>query len=130
MRLRLTRHRHGTDAVSLIFGLVFIAIAGWGLFGRYVVSINVPNLGWLVAGALILMGLLGVVASLRGDKAPADVTATRDEPGRSPADSTLTDSTLTDSTLTDDEPGMSPAEATAPHREPDNPVVDEEPADR
>jgi hypothetical protein len=98
-------HRHGTDAVSLVFGLLFVAVAGWWLFGRYVVSVDVPNLGWLVAGALILMGLLGVVASLRGDKTSADAAVTQDEPDTPDADAAVT------------------------HDEPDTPKADEEPAD-
>lgn len=97
--------RHGTDAVSLIFGLVFLLIAGWWLFGR-AVSFNVPNLGWLVAAALILMGLLGIAGSLRGDKASAAAT-THGEPQESPADEEPivspddTDTTETDTTETD-----------------------------
>jgi hypothetical protein len=60
--------RHATDALSLVFGLIFLAIAGWWLIGRYV-NIDIPNLGWIAAVALIVLGLLGVAASLRrGDR--------------------------------------------------------------
>ncbi|GEM_PF-2301097 len=73
--------RHSIDVVSLVFGVLFIAIAGWWLLSRYVdVNWNVPNLGWIAAGALILLGLLGVVASLRGGDRPAAVTDSGDEP--------------------------------------------------
>jgi hypothetical protein len=57
--------RHPTDMVSLVFGLAFIGIAAWWLVARYV-DLRVPHFGWFAAGALILFGLLGVIASLRG----------------------------------------------------------------
>jgi len=82
--------RHNTDVVSLVFGVLFIAIAGWWLLRRYIdVNWNVPNLGWIAAGALILLGLLGVVASLRGGNRPAAVTDSGD--GSTTADEPDTD---------------------------------------
>jgi hypothetical protein len=59
--------RHSTDLVSLAFGLVFVGIAGWWLIGHSLLDmhLNVPNLGLFMAGGLILLGLLGVVGSLR-----------------------------------------------------------------
>jgi uncharacterized oligopeptide transporter (OPT) family protein len=65
--------RHATDLVSLVFGLIFLAISGWWLAGRFV-DIQVPHLGWFAAGALILLGLLGVAGSLRGDRTPAPIS--------------------------------------------------------
>jgi hypothetical protein len=77
--------RHSIDVVSLVFGALFIAIAGWWLLSRYIdVNWNVPNLGWIAAGALILLGLLGVVASVRGGDRPAAVTDSGDEPHHEP----------------------------------------------
>lgn len=99
--------RHSTDLVSVIFGVIFLAIAGWWLLGRYV-NLNVPHGGWVLAGALILVGLLGVVGSLRGDRngdrngdrtrepayvAPIPTTT-------SPADATMPPATTTE-TVTD-----------------------------
>ena len=65
--------RHSTDLVSLAFGILFFGIAGWWLVGRYVldVHLNVPNLGLIMAGALVVLGLLGVVGSLRREAKPA-----------------------------------------------------------
>jgi hypothetical protein len=54
---------HRTDGVSLGFGLLFLAIAGWWLVRRYY-TFDVPNLGWIVAAALITLGIVGVVGSL------------------------------------------------------------------
>ncbi len=61
--------RHDLDLLSLIFGLLFTAIAGWYFVSRYLnVDLNLPHLpngGWFVATALIVLGVLGVAASLR-----------------------------------------------------------------
>jgi hypothetical protein len=75
--------RHGTDGVSLAFALIFLALSAWWLIGRYV-SIDVPNLGWVMAVGLIVVGLLGVAMSLRSNRrepvsgAPALVAADDD----------------------------------------------------
>ena len=62
--------RHSTDAVSLGFGILFLAIAAWWAIDRYIaIDLDVPHLGWIAAAALILLGLLGVIASLQGDRA-------------------------------------------------------------
>ncbi len=63
--------RHSTDVVSLVFGLLFVALAGWWAVAYYfdwTVNWNVPNFGWIAAGVLIVVGLFGVVASLRRDR--------------------------------------------------------------
>jgi len=78
--------RHSTDLVSVIFGVIFLAIAGWWLLGRYV-HLNVPHGGWVLAGALILIGLLGVVGSLRGDRTREPAYA---QPVPAPVDTTTT----------------------------------------
>jgi hypothetical protein len=75
--------RHDTDGVSLAFALIFLVLSAWWLIGRYV-SIDVPNLGWVLAVGLIMVGLLGVAMSLRGNRrepvsgAPALVDADED----------------------------------------------------
>ncbi len=58
---------HRTDGLSLAFGLVFLLAVGWWLFGR-TVDIPLPQLGWLVAGALIVFGVLGLLGALRSDR--------------------------------------------------------------
>src|SRR5258706_15007800 len=63
--------RHSPGVISLLFGLLFVAIAGWWAASYYLnwaLDYHVPNLGWFAAGVLILLGLLGVVASLRRDR--------------------------------------------------------------
>jgi uncharacterized membrane protein HdeD (DUF308 family) len=55
--------RHPTDVISLIFGLIFVGIAGWWLLAR-VSSIALP-VGWVVAIALVVIGTIGLVAAIR-----------------------------------------------------------------
>jgi hypothetical protein len=55
---------HKTDALSLGFGLAFLAIAAWWQLLASV-DLDLPELGWFVAGILIFGGLLGAVVSLR-----------------------------------------------------------------
>jgi hypothetical protein len=62
--------KHTTDMVSLVFGIAFVGIAAWWLVSLYL-DVRVPHLGWFAAGGLILFGLFGVVASLRGGESSA-----------------------------------------------------------
>ena len=71
------RGRHRTDLLSLFFGVIFLAVAGAWAATRYLgldwmFVWRLPDFGWVVAGALVLLGLLGIVASLRRP-ASADV---------------------------------------------------------
>jgi len=64
---------HRTDALSLVFGLLFLGFAGaWAadqfLGLDWIVDWDLPHLGWIIAGALVLVGLLGILASIRRDK--------------------------------------------------------------
>lgn len=59
--------RHSTDLTSLIFGGIFLSIAAWWLISHYI-HITVPNFGWFAAGALIVIGALGIAGSLRGER--------------------------------------------------------------
>lgn len=62
--------RHETDGVSLAFGLIFLGITAWWTVTRFV-ELDIPNLGWIAAVALIVFGLLGVVLSLRNGRRTA-----------------------------------------------------------
>ena len=83
--------RHSLDVLSLVFGLIFLGIAGSWIV-RHNWSLELPDAGWYVAGALIVAGLFGIISTLRGGRsesksappadyqpveyAPADTTAT------------------------------------------------------
>lgn len=60
--MKLTPHR--ADAVSFGFGLVFLAAAGLWVVANFV-SVEPATVGWLVAGALLVLGGLGIVQTLR-----------------------------------------------------------------
>ncbi|MFI6822349.1 hypothetical protein ACIBJE_15545 [Micromonospora sp. NPDC050187] len=73
---------HRTDLLSLTFGLLFLAAAAWWLLAQ-LLGLVVP-IGWFLAGALVVVGTLGLLGALRAARTPAveDRTAgTRDEPG-------------------------------------------------
>lgn len=71
--------QHRTDAVSLVFGVIFLIIAGsWALGSVVDIDLDIPNLGWLLALGLVGLGLVGVVASLRRSE-PADTTPGADQ---------------------------------------------------
>lgn len=75
---------HRTDGVSLTFGLIFLFIAGWWFLARGV-HFNSPQIGWFLAGGLILLGTLGLIGALRSSRtteSPADQAA---EPTSVPA---------------------------------------------
>ncbi|MBX6748666.1 MAG: hypothetical protein IRY85_03180 [Micromonosporaceae bacterium] len=66
-----TSGRHRTDYLSLIFGLLFLAVAGWWAASYYLnwaISLHLPDAGWVLAAGLILLGLIGILASLRRDR--------------------------------------------------------------
>jgi hypothetical protein len=79
---------HRTDGISLSFGLIFLLIAGWWAITR-VVSIQLPAAGWLVAGGLILFGVIGLLGAIRSGKraevaAPVQAEAEVETPGDLP----------------------------------------------
>jgi hypothetical protein len=55
---------HRTDGVSLVFAIIFLAVAGWWLVAQ-TMRLALPAIGWFVAGGLILFGLLGLLGALR-----------------------------------------------------------------
>jgi len=58
---------HRTDGVSLSFGLLFLFIAVWWAVAQ-VVTVRLPAAGWLVAGALILFGAIGLLGAIRSGR--------------------------------------------------------------
>lgn len=58
---------HRTDAISLVFGVLFLGIACWWLINR-TLSVGLPTLGWIVAGGLIALGAVGLLGALRSNR--------------------------------------------------------------
>jgi hypothetical protein len=58
--------QHPTDVVSLVFGLVFLVLAGWWLVDL-LAGVVLP-LGWLLAGTLIVIGAIGLFAAVRSSR--------------------------------------------------------------
>jgi hypothetical protein len=67
-------NRHDTDAVSLVFGVIFAAFVGWWLLLRWV-TVDEPGPGWFLAGALLVLGALGILSTVRSARSrkPVDV---------------------------------------------------------
>lgn len=58
---------HRTDLVSLVFGVIFLVIAvSWPIGHSF--SIGFAAAGWIVALGLILLGVLGLLGALRGNR--------------------------------------------------------------
>ena len=79
---------HRTDGVSLSFGLIFLLVALWWAVSQ-VVDLHLPALGWLVAGALILFGVVGLLGAIRSGRRaeaekPVPTAATVETPGDLP----------------------------------------------
>jgi hypothetical protein len=62
---------HRTDSLSLFFGLVFLLISG-GYFAKVYLSLTLPDLGWFIAGGLILLGIVGAVTALVPPRRPVE----------------------------------------------------------
>jgi hypothetical protein len=58
---------HRTDALSLTFGLLFLGVLVWWVLGRRM-DVHLPRLGWIVAGSLIALGIVGLARALRSDR--------------------------------------------------------------
>lgn len=65
---------HRTDLVSFVFGLLFVGLAVWWLLAQ-LMGLALPPVGWFLAGALILIGLLGLVGALHSARHSGRETA-------------------------------------------------------
>ena len=79
---------HRLDAVSLTFGLLFLGIALWWTVAG-VWTVRLPAAGWLVAGALIVFGVIGLNGAIRSSRrteqaAPVPAEAAVETPGDLP----------------------------------------------
>ena len=62
---------HRTDGVSLSFGILFLLVVAWWAVSR-VVTLHLPAMGWLVAGGLIVFGVIGLLGALRSARSAPD----------------------------------------------------------
>jgi hypothetical protein len=77
---------HRTDGVSLSFGVIFLMVAMWWALSR-VVTLALPALGWLVAGTLILFGVVGLLGAIRsGRRTDADTPVAAEAAVATPGD--------------------------------------------
>ena len=58
---------HRTDTISLVFGLIFVMVASGFLLDSYR-EIQLPEVGWFVAGGLILIGVVVAIGALVPEK--------------------------------------------------------------
>jgi hypothetical protein len=58
--------RRRVDVPALIFGLIFMAIAGFWFLDMNI-GFGLPATGWLIALALIALGVLGILGALRSN---------------------------------------------------------------
>jgi hypothetical protein len=58
---------HRTDGVSLGFGVIFLLVPLWWAVSQ-VVRMQLPAVGWLVAGTLILFGVVGLLGAIRSNR--------------------------------------------------------------
>jgi hypothetical protein len=79
---------HRMDGVSFSFGLLFLLVAFWWAVAQ-IVTVRLPALGWLVAGGLILFGVIGLLGAIRSGRqdevqAPVMAEAAVETPGDLP----------------------------------------------
>ena len=63
--------RHSTDAVSLVFGLIFLGVAGWWLLAG-AIDLAASTVAWLAALVLVLGGGIGLFVTLRAARHSRD----------------------------------------------------------
>ncbi|MEH1054397.1 hypothetical protein V6U89_04175 [Micromonospora sp. CPCC 206171] len=118
---------HRTDLVSLAFGLLFLGLSVWWLLAQ-ILGLALPPVGWFLAGALVVIGLLGLVGALRSGRhdreAPpaAEPEPTEPDPSAAgwpappagPRDTADGSPGPTDTTIGDREPVAAPADLRYP----------------
>lgn len=77
----MTGERHPLDAVSLIAGALFVAVAALGLSDQ-LTELDPGMLSWVLPAALVLVGLVVLLQGLRDRGAEGDAPA--DGPGDAP----------------------------------------------
>ncbi|MEV0426035.1 hypothetical protein [Micromonospora sp. NPDC050495] len=108
---------HRTDLVSFAFGLVFLALALWWLLAR-ILGLTLPPVGWFLAGALILIGLLGLLGALRSGRHAGDGTAPQPVATvAAPYEDATPTSGVTGGVEADEWPGTAVTDDLAPARE-------------
>ena len=55
--------KHEPDAVSLVFGGLFLTVVAWWLFAS-IVDVDLPNLAWVAGLALVAVGVVGLWTTL------------------------------------------------------------------
>ena len=59
--------QHPSDLVSLLFGTIFLTVVLFWLSSD-VMDLDLPQPGWILAGALIFFGTLGVARTWRANR--------------------------------------------------------------
>lgn len=75
---------HRTDGVSLTFALIFLGVAAWWLLAQ-ILDLSPPAVGWILAGGLILIGVLGLLGALRSGRPAGGPAATETPAPTAPA---------------------------------------------
>jgi hypothetical protein len=65
---------HRTDGVSLVFGLLFLSLAGWWWLSQ-VVHVAATITGWAAATALMILGIIGIVTAITGNRSRPEETS-------------------------------------------------------
>lgn len=81
---------HRTDLVSFAFGLLFLALSAWWLSAQ-ILGLVLPPVGWFLAGAAILIGVLGLVGALRSGRHADQNAAAAGGPAAGPGQPTAPD---------------------------------------
>jgi membrane protease YdiL (CAAX protease family) len=60
---------HRTDTLSLVFGLLFIVVAG-GFLAESYFDLELPEVGWFIAAGVIFIGVVTAAGALLPDRQP------------------------------------------------------------